>query len=739
MHHLSAPAVAATRFRWLFTLAVFCALGWLAPGQAQAAGPTWTAVDAPMAPARGAHTATPLPNGLVLLAGGGNSSGALRSAVLYHPDTRTWSATANDMATPRRSHTATLLSNGQVLVAGGVGSSTTLNSAELYDPATNTWSTTGTLNSSRQGHTATLLPNGKVLVTGGVGGDPIGYLATAELYDPATNTWSATGSMATEHLRHTATLLPSGQVLVAGGQARKLVDGIFYTYDLDSAELYDPASNTWSEMTGKLLKARNYHVTTLLPNGQVLVAGGMVSEGVIRYLDSAELYDPATDTWTATGNLTSRRASHTMTVLPNGQVLLAGGDNGSNSLTNAMLYNPNTGTWSDGGGLGTTRLNHTATLLQTGEVLVAGGLNGTLGNNYLDSAALYTPATITVTASSPTRGATLGGTAVTITGGNFTGATSVTVCGAALTGFTVTDDTSITGTTLAHAATSTPCDVVVTTGAGTGTGTALFSYVKSDHTLGFGPAPVLVAGGATGTVSATSSVAALNGLTTYTTTTSTVCTISANTVTAVAAGICTVAADNPGNGDYSAAQQVTQNITVAPAPLRSVTGTPAGASGAITASFTTPNGSATCGYESTQFPAAAAVGGTLPAGFDFAQGGFGFVTTQCGSGAMLTITLTLAQPVPAGAKLFKFNGNDWVVFPASISGNTVTYTVTDGGAGDSNPVDGVITDPVAVGVSLASAAAVPVPTLGHWALVVLSLLMAGLSLGVLGRTHRAKS
>ena len=141
--------------------------------------------------------------------------------------------------------------------------------------------------------------------------------------------------------------------------------------------------------------------------------------------------------------------------------------------------------------------------------------------------------------------------------------------------------------TPAHAATATACDVVVTTPDGTGTGTALFSYMKSSQTLVFGTAPVLMVGGAAGTVSAASSAAVLNGLTTFSSLTPDTCTVSGTAVSAVAAGTCRVAANNPGNGDYLAAAPVTQDIAVAPAPVRSVTGTPPGAS-ASTASFRRP-------------------------------------------------------------------------------------------------------------------------------------------------------
>ena len=347
-----------------------------------------------------------------------------------------------------------------------------------------------------------------------------------------------------------------------------------------------------------------------------------------------------TGSWSSAGAMATARYVHTATLLPSGKVLVAGGLN-SGYLTSAELYDPATGTWSSTGAMATARYYHTATLLPNGKVLVAGGYNGST----LTGAELYDLAPV-VTSISPTTGPTLGGTVVTVTGTQFTGAISATVCGAALSSLVVVNDTTLTGTTPAHAVTATACDVMVTTAEGSGTGTALFSYTKSSQALTFGAAPVLVVGGAAGTVSASSSAASLNGLTSFSSLTSGICTVSGAAVTPVVAGTCTVAANNPGNGDYLAAAQITQAIEVAPAPVRSVTGTPPGAS-AITASFTT-DGTATCGYASHQFPTAAAVGGTLPAGFGFAQGAFGFTTTQCGTGATLNLTLTFAQPLAAG-------------------------------------------------------------------------------------------
>ncbi len=115
------------------------------------------------------------------------------------------------------------------------------------------------------------------------------------------------------------------------------------------------------EYTGSLKTARFHHTATLLPDGRVLVVGG---EQGHTPLASAELYDPATGTWSATGSLNTARDSHTATLLPSGKVLVAGGretDPGP-SLASAELYDPATGTWSPTGSLNTARLYHTATL-----------------------------------------------------------------------------------------------------------------------------------------------------------------------------------------------------------------------------------------------------------------------------------------------------------------------------------------------------------------------------------------
>src|SRR6266498_5680586 len=187
--------------------------------------------------------------------------------------------TTGSLGTARAAHTATLLPSGKVLVAGGYNDSGSLSSAELYDPATGNWTNTGSLGTTRELHTATLLPSGKVLVAGGYASS--GFLSSAELYDPATGNWSSTGSLGAARGYHTATLLPSGKVLVAGGYND--------SGPLSSAELYDPATGNWTN-TGSLGTERGYHTATLLPSGKVLVAGGYSRNRI--WLNSAELYDP---------------------------------------------------------------------------------------------------------------------------------------------------------------------------------------------------------------------------------------------------------------------------------------------------------------------------------------------------------------------------------------------------------------------------------------------------------------
>jgi hypothetical protein len=334
--------------------------------------------------ARYLNTATLLPNGKVLVAGGdaGWDNPTVNSAELYDPVTGTWSYTGS-LNVGRESHTATLLPNGKVLVAGGWNDlNGPLDSVEIYDPANGKWSSTANLNTVRFWHTATLLRNDKVLVVGG--SDENVPLKSAEIYDPATGTWSVTGNIIADRYGHTATLLETGKVLIVGGSD----DGDIAS-TLASAELYDPVTGTWSA-TANLNAGSILHTVTLLPDGKVLAAGGYNWPPVS--LSGAELYDPATGTWSFTDSL-SRRSGHTATLLPSGTVLVAGGYdwNRRASLNSAELYHSATRIWEGTTNLNTPRDGHTATLLTNGKVLVAGGLlvEGGPSGSILNSAELY--------------------------------------------------------------------------------------------------------------------------------------------------------------------------------------------------------------------------------------------------------------------------------------------------------------------------------------------------------------
>ena len=301
------------------------------------------------------------------------------------------------MATARRFHTATLLGNGKVLVAGGEDAgSTAFASAEIYDPSTGMFTpTTGSMTVPRVGHTATLLSNGKVLITGGATDVTENALSSAELYDPATGTFTATaGHMTTARVSHTATLLQNGKVLVVGG------DVIFYNgvlntniQSLASAEIFDPTTGTFTA-TGSLSEPRESHTATLLNDGRVLVAGG--SDGVlgnptpaVTTNATAELFNPTTGQFTAAGMMTAGRVYFTANLLGSGKVLAAGGADTSGFLATADLYDPTSTSFAATGNMTATRFYHDANTLNDGTVLVTGGSDG--NNRALASAEVYDP------------------------------------------------------------------------------------------------------------------------------------------------------------------------------------------------------------------------------------------------------------------------------------------------------------------------------------------------------------
>lgn len=265
------------------------------------------------------------------------------------------------MSTGRADHMAARLPDGRVLVAGGYstgGPSTS--AAEIYDPATGSFVPTSPLVVSRGESGIATLADGRILVVGGVrqtasGGE---FLRSAEIYDPASASWSVTAGSLTGN---TSTTYPTTVTLL---------DGKVLIIDGTNSQIFDPASGMFT-VAIPLNTARYRPNAALLPDGRVLVAGGQSTSNVV--LSSAEIWNPATNTWSATNPMATARHSASATRLPNGRVLIAGGVNSSGKQGGTEVFDPATQTFSMTGALVTPRSGHVAVALADGGVLVSGG------------------------------------------------------------------------------------------------------------------------------------------------------------------------------------------------------------------------------------------------------------------------------------------------------------------------------------------------------------------------------
>jgi len=338
----------------------------IGPAQVTPAVNGWSPTGS-MSYARALFGAVLLPSGKVFAAGGCASC----TAELFDPATGTFTLVGPPSAQVFK--TVTLLKDGRVLILAA------LSDTEIYDPVSGQFSTLPATVEQTQ-FTATLLNDGRVLVVGGMG---------AEVFDPVAGTFAAAGPMSQNRTGHTATLLPDGRVLVAGGYPFGQLN-----IPLSSAEIFDPSQGTFSP-TGSMHAPRYGNYAALLPSGMVLVGGG--DEGPA----TAELFDPTSGTFALTGTPTAgSRISATATLLSNGQVLVAGGVLAGVSLpacltcsaaatASSELYIPTAASFTPAGNMTATRGNAASTLLPDGRVLTTGGQSASGGS--LSSAELFTP------------------------------------------------------------------------------------------------------------------------------------------------------------------------------------------------------------------------------------------------------------------------------------------------------------------------------------------------------------
>jgi hypothetical protein len=280
---------------------------------------TWT-VTGSLNSARDDLAAQPLPNGRALVVGGTNADWiSYSSTKIWDPKGGTWSSSGL-LSTARSFPASSSLKDGRVIVIAGEyrndPTDTYLATAEIFNPETGKWTKTGSLKVARSGAQAVTLADGRVLVAGGTTAK--GAVADSEIWDPGAGTWQSAGATP---IWNGSVLVPlaDGGALLAGGQDAG-GKGVAAAYRLD------PKTNKWAA-TGKMITAALDRAAAVLPNGQVLVAGGMAGH-LKPAIVSAELYDPATGTWSATAPLPAAREQSKAVLLTDGSVLIAGGDGG---------------------------------------------------------------------------------------------------------------------------------------------------------------------------------------------------------------------------------------------------------------------------------------------------------------------------------------------------------------------------------------------------------------------------
>lgn len=303
-----------------------------------------------LAEAREAHRTVALTDGRVLALGGSGDDGATASAEIYDATTGTWQAAA-PMSRPRINPGAVRLDDGRVMVVGGLDAGpppSAMSQVELYDPATDSWNDLPPLTFARGEPSVTALADGKVLVVGGVAYQedivPVGHV---ERFDPAGQQWTDLGDLFDPlRYRFESTRLADGRVLLAGGAASAAFAHV---------QLFEPAEGLMVQ-GAPMPEPRFEATTTLLGDGRVLLLAGGNSYDP-QFVDpdffadnpvaTAVIYDPDADAWSSAPSLEAARAQHTATLLPDGRILVAGGveydfdaSGGTIALSSSELYTP---------------------------------------------------------------------------------------------------------------------------------------------------------------------------------------------------------------------------------------------------------------------------------------------------------------------------------------------------------------------------------------------------------------
>jgi N-acetylneuraminic acid mutarotase len=349
---------------------------------------------------------------------------------------------AGDLIEPRNATNAVVVGTGQVLVVGSdyqtswlsaCGASTDgSDSVEIGDPATGIWEKTTSLSSLRDDPALVALPDGRALLTGGAAGENVGWSAFSSTYifDPTTGLWSRSGLLNTARTAVAATVLADGRVLVAGGMFMDRTSPDPPRL-LDTSELWDPGSGTWSR-TGGLTHARVGASAVTLADGRVLIVGGAASlEGARNEQGSAEVYDPTTGRWSPAGTLATARSGFVLVALRDGGAIIAGGFGGLGTTGYARLstterFDPLSNTWSAADDLPFPVAGAAGTMLHDGRVLLAGGSvrepdyddAGAYVSGLTADAALFDPETGQWIATTPMPSPRAGASAVSLADGS---------------------------------------------------------------------------------------------------------------------------------------------------------------------------------------------------------------------------------------------------------------------------------------------------------------------------------